>query len=394
MYEKLGILVKEEIEKNPEFLEKLGNDPNLAIRGLIGDEYPGLNFKISDEGEIIAYNPNDNKKENLSDEELDEVTGGVSQVAKGGIAILSLVTMGLSTAPAVFASGNVDTMSPTTSISTTVKSKSNSIRSRFGFLKREDQGEKNIGKSIISKFAGTVGKVGAEVISIAGTDAQQKVNDKLKFLINDAGGFVYDKEKNVYHTREDALQKYFGFGDVYDELGPLGGMNIDEAPIVFRAKDANGKETEWLVELWKGQYGGGTASGGEIGIYNREVTDGMREYKVGEKNYKILFKSATGANKMRMSYTLYDKNTNKEIFSRNSSEYEKPAGEEQDKDWWLLGIRVGEHHNKEDMKMRATIEFLDEDMAQAFKEAAQKQGGGKISDIQVSGSQVSLMWGA
>ena len=66
------------------------------------------------------------------------------------------------------------------------------------------------------------------------SDTEEAVNKLFKPVLDNMLGFKYDPEKDIYYTREDSLQKHFGFGDLYDKFGPLLGMQIDELPIVFR----------------------------------------------------------------------------------------------------------------------------------------------------------------
>ena len=73
-------------------------------------------------------------------------------------------------------------------------------------------------------------------------------------------GFAYDPSKDIFYSLENAWQKEFGYGKLYDDLAPLMNMAIDCEPIYF---DYDGKK--WLIEFWKGQYG--ITTGAEIGLY-------------------------------------------------------------------------------------------------------------------------------
>lgn len=223
------------------------------------------------------------------------------------------------------------------------------------------------------------------------SDTEESINELLKPILNKILGFKYDPIKDIYYTREDSLQKYFGFGDLYDKLGPLLGMKIDELPIVFKYKHKDDPEKEWLIEFWKGQYGGGLAVGGEIGIYNRLVEENMEQYIPGNCNYKVFFDSAKGKEKMYLSYVLCDK-MGKTLFERNSAEYKKPEGEPKNKDWWLLGIQFGKYGKSKDLIMKCGIRFLSVDMAEKFAEAAKKQCSEKIKYLSQEGRIVTFDW--
>lgn len=222
-------------------------------------------------------------------------------------------------------------------------------------------------------------------------DTEESINKFLKPILDDMFGFKYDPGKDIYYTREDSLQKYFGFGDLYDKFGPFLGMQIDELPIVFKYKHKDNPEKEWLIEFWKGQYGGGLSIGGEIGVYNRLVEEGMKKYVPGKCNYKVFFDSAKGKEKMYLSYVLCDKK-GRTIFARNSAEYEKPDGEPENKDWWLLGIKFGRYGKSEDIVMETGIRFLSEEMAEKFAEAASQQFPTKIKNLRQKDRIVTFTW--
>lgn len=222
-------------------------------------------------------------------------------------------------------------------------------------------------------------------------DTEESINKFLKPILDNLLGFKYDPEKDIYYTREDSLQKHFGFGDLYDKFGPFLGMQIDELPIVFKYKHKDNSEKEWLIEFWKGQYGGGLSVGGEIGVYNRLVEEGMEKYVPGKCNYKVFFDSAKGKEKMYLSYVLCDKK-GRTIFARNSAEYKKPDGEPKNKDWWLLGIKFGRYGKSEDIVMEAGIRFLSEEMAEKFAEAANQQFPTKIKNLRQKDRIVTFTW--
>lgn len=231
-----------------------------------------------------------------------------------------------------------------------------------------------------------------KVISSVDPRVEKAVNIIFRPILSDIFGFEYDEIKDIYYTREDALQKFFGFGDTYDRLGPLLGMNIEEAPIVFQYVDKNtGIKKECLLELWKGEYASGLSTGAEIGVYNRVVKEGMTPYIPGKVNSSVFFKSALGLDKLHLHYDLFDKNQ-KLIFTRDSSDYPKPKGEPQDKDWWLLGMRLGEFHPKHDLIMKCKIKFLSSSMANKFVKAVKGQFANEISEVSRKKREVSLTW--
>jgi len=76
-------------------------------------------------------------------------------------------------------------------------------------------------------------------------------------------GFLYYEGENILYSRKKAEQSKMGFSYAYDE-GIFAILSIlDCEPVYFLYE---GKE--WMIELWKGQYG--VETGAEIGVYNRD----------------------------------------------------------------------------------------------------------------------------
>ena len=78
----------------------------------------------------------------------------------------------------------------------------------------------------------------------------------------DLAGFRYDPDQDIIYSKFDAWQRATGFCHMYDEAAPATiSAVIDCEPIRFLS---GGKQ--WMIELWKGQYG--IETGAEIGVYN------------------------------------------------------------------------------------------------------------------------------
>ncbi|MCL2098654.1 MAG: YDG domain-containing protein, partial [Bacteroidales bacterium] len=95
-----------------------------------------------------------------------------------------------------------------------------------------------------------------------------------------AAGFAYDLDSKMLYARMDASQRELGFCYFYDEMIPLISSNISCEPIYFYYNNK-----EWLVEIWKGQYG--IELGAEIGVYNRPVNGDLVIDRI-EGNYKAV----------------------------------------------------------------------------------------------------------
>lgn len=225
------------------------------------------------------------------------------------------------------------------------------------------------------------------------------VQDNFRWLIDGVGGFRYDPDKDIYYNREDDfLHKNGGFGDFYGAAAPLIGYNIDEINVVFQYKVGTAPKQEWSIRFWKGLYLCDTTVGGEIGVYHRKVTPFMIPYRTGEnkkswdKNWLIFFRTAKKDYEMRFSFVLYDKNSGI-ILDRHTNDYTADG-----KDWWIIAMRLGEFHEKEDLTMECSVELLNAGMAAAFKNAllsqSARQPRGRVQDVKIESNRVSFTWPA
>ena len=74
-------------------------------------------------------------------------------------------------------------------------------------------------------------------------------------------GFFRDS-KGVYHTRQDALQQYAGYNDIYDSV-------FDAATSMDREKyQFSYNDQDYIIWVWKGDYLN-LGAGAEMGIYKR-----------------------------------------------------------------------------------------------------------------------------
>ena len=95
-----------------------------------------------------------------------------------------------------------------------------------------------------------------------------------------AAGFAYDPDNKMMYARMDASQRELGFCYFYDEMIPLISSNISCEPIYFYYDNK-----EWLIEIWKGQYG--IELGAEIGVYSRPANGDLVIDRI-EGNYKAV----------------------------------------------------------------------------------------------------------
>jgi hypothetical protein len=209
------------------------------------------------------------------------------------------------------------------------------------------------------------------------------VNVLLYPIVGYGLGFRYDPEKDVYYTTEGSVQQQFGFGDAFDKIGPLLGMDLEEAPIVFTY---NGKE--YLLEPWMGKYGFGFNTGGEIGIYSRSQVEALENPYIDEDdpsyefgvNDDIYYQSAVEEEQLKIYFELYDGSTGEKVVEVSSKEGNN--------DYWALAITSFDNTDKEDLVMKAKIESEDILYLEKMRVELEKEG----FDVEISDGVLSIIW--
>ena len=90
-------------------------------------------------------------------------------------------------------------------------------------------------------------------------------------LVTGGLSFTSDGEKFYSIDSAGSVQRRNGFADVTELGGPFLGMDLDTTVTTFVY---NGYE--YRLQTWDGTYGSGSAFGGEIGLYRRELPDGIK----------------------------------------------------------------------------------------------------------------------
>jgi hypothetical protein len=192
-------------------------------------------------------------------------------------------------------------------------------------------------------------------------------NSRLATAVS-AAGFLYDPGQDIIYSKLDAWQQYVGFCELYDDLAPVSISSvIDAEPIYFTYE---GKE--WMIELWKGQYG--IETGAEIGVYNRParssvvstVADTLARLfpAVGQAAKDIahefkLYGCATDE-PLEIAFTLTRKATGETILSREG------------RHWWLTAFKWGVYSEPEELLVDAQITLLGPAMRDAFVAALEE----------------------
>ncbi len=181
----------------------------------------------------------------------------------------------------------------------------------------------------------------------------------------ETAGFAYDEAQGIFYTPLYPWQRYFGYNVGFDMAAPLTGMIFDTKRIEFEYK---GKE--WMIQLWKGQYG--ITAGAEIGLYNRDPEKVMQ------------YDCADDEDLIEMQFDFY--NQGEYVFSRGP-----------EKHWWLTGFKVFHMGIPFTITLDMTLKFTDNEMATAFLHALKKQ---QYTDIlnpikyKRYGSTIRIVWGS
>ncbi len=203
---------------------------------------------------------------------------------------------------------------------------------------------------------------------------------RIDFNTASLASYKYDPNGNYYYTNDkSAWQKGFGYNQIYDNLAVMSAMYYDTVRTTF-----NYEGKEWLIQIWKGQYGYYFV-GEEIGVYTK--TGSTNTYSCADKSDWL---------RMEMCF-VWDENKDGNYqprFARSYTDY-----------WWCTGFVVG-YESTESMKSReqfrmvAHITFKTEEMAQLFANAFEANGFRRVAKLDNSvkdtfvriGPDVAFVW--
>lgn len=194
-------------------------------------------------------------------------------------------------------------------------------------------------------------------------------------IVFDAG-FCYDPEQNIIYSRLDAPQRSGGYAYAYDASALAMLAYIDCEPIFF---SYDGKQ--WMIELWKGQYG--LETGCEIGVYNRPdspppyylLLDKVIGVRPGDQAHSLFYQSADDEDMLNMQFVL--KQDGNVLLHRDPMMH-----------WWLTGFRWGNYTTPDHLVMEIQIQFPNTEMQTAFDDALQAMGYA----VQVDGLTTSFQF--
>lgn len=153
-------------------------------------------------------------------------------------------------------------------------------------------------------------------------------------------GYLYNETGNYYYTNSDPWQRVFGFNAAYDFGAQFVFMFFDTARIKYTYDNK-----DWMVELWKGQYGA-VFIGAEIGVYYKPTDRTVEHYDC-----------VSDDDALYMEMALY-RNKNEELLSREYTRY-----------WWCTGFVPGKlkkYSDRSELTVKARITMENKNMLKAF----------------------------
>ena len=204
----------------------------------------------------------------------------------------------------------------------------------------------------------------------------------LDFAKINLASYKFDPDGNFYYTDDkDCWQKNFGFNEVYDNFAPITMMYYDTVRTTF---DYGGKE--WLIQIWKGQYGMAFV-GGEVGVYTRSLGSGGSHFVCADKEDWLYMETA-------FMWDEFETGEYRAVFNRDYDKY-----------WWATGFVVGFPNGSlrktlTEFRLITHITFKDTEMADAFCKSFEKNGFTRVESLNNNspdtfvqvGADVAFVW--
>lgn len=207
-------------------------------------------------------------------------------------------------------------------------------------------------------------------------------NTSIDFEKVNLASYKFDPDGNFYYTDDkECWQKNFGFNEVYDEFAPLTMMYYDTVRTTF---EYGGKE--WLIQLWKGQYGMAFV-GGEVGVYTRRLGSAGSHFVCADKEDWLNME-------MAFMWDEYETGEYRAVFNRDYDKY-----------WWATGFVVGFPNGSlkktlTEFRLVTHITFKETEMANAFCKAFEANGFKRVDKLNNNapdtfvqvGTDVAFVW--
>ncbi len=165
--------------------------------------------------------------------------------------------------------------------------------------------------------------------------------------------YKYSYQDDYYYTDDkDCWQARFGYMNIFDVVAPYLEIEIDYIRVYFNYEDV-----DWMIQLWKGQYGY-LFFGSEMGVYTREPLNG--------KDIGVLtkFNQPSEEDRLNMEMVLY-------WDEKGDGNYAYQFTRPYDKYWWCTAFKAGSLRQSEpadELRMTGLIELKSEEMANIFAE--------------------------
>lgn len=211
------------------------------------------------------------------------------------------------------------------------------------------------------------------------------VNEQLEQLA--VLGYQYEPNGDYYYCNDkNCWQEDFGYNEMYDKYAAAAIMFIDCVRVRF-----NYEGQDWMVQLWKGQYGW-LFIGAEIGLYTAET--GKNTGASMDVNH---YECASRKDWLKMEMSVYWQKTPggsyNFLFKRGYTDY-----------WWCTGFVKGVLNDftspRDEVKVKARITFKTTAMADLFLNGLRQRGfakaaaADKLSDDSYfqDGADVYFLW--
>ncbi len=159
--------------------------------------------------------------------------------------------------------------------------------------------------------------------------------------------YSYDAVGNYFYTDDDPWQRNFGFNRVYDMGAVFTVMYLDTVHVYYSYGNY-----DWMVQLWKGQYGF-LFVGGEIGLYYKEPGKSTAHYNCATEDMEIM-----------MQMTVYREGYG-ELFTRPYASH-----------WWITAFvpgKLDKFTDRSELTMVAKLTFKTEEEAKVFCKALESR---------------------
>ncbi|MCR5150730.1 MAG: DUF4474 domain-containing protein [Clostridiales bacterium] len=200
-------------------------------------------------------------------------------------------------------------------------------------------------------------------------------------------GYKYSPDGYYYTDDKECWQANAGYNLTYDTLAGLGAMYIDSVRIRFTYGNK-----DWMVQLWKGQYGY-LFVGAEIGLY----TAPKGTYNANDKGSVNHYNCAGKEDWLNMQLDCY-------WAKNNDGHYVKQFTRPYDKYWWATGFVKGQLTKysapRTELKTRNRITFKSTEMANIFVKGLKKAGFRRSASVKglvddgyyQNGADVWVLW--